>query len=86
VMLVEWSYGPALLAQSAGLAPAPGVAELLQGTAGFEEAITALPGSECHFIASGNGLARAAAAVDPDLLNLVLDALDEAYAHIVVAD
>jgi polysaccharide biosynthesis transport protein len=46
--------------------------------------IARIPGNETHFIACGAPLADPSA-VDADRLNLMLDALDEAYDHIVVA-
>lgn len=84
-MLVEWTYGGAAVAQSVGLDAAPGIAELISGAATFEDVIACIPDSECHFIPSGAGLGAAADTFDADQLNLVLDALDEAYAHIVIA-
>ena len=84
-ILVEWTYTEGLVARHIGLANAPGMAELVTGIATFEDVIASLHGSECHFIPAGEHLADAAPALDPDQLNLVLDALDEAYAHIVVA-
>jgi len=84
VILVEWTYGAAQVARSAGLDAAPGLAELISGEATFENVIGCIPDTECHFIASGAHLGEAAADIDPDQLNLVLDALDEAYAHIVI--
>ena len=84
VMLVEWTYGKALVARQVGLDKAPGLAELISGAATFENVIACIPDTECHFIPSGDTLAEAAPTMDPDQLNLVLDALDEAYAHIVI--
>jgi len=84
VILVEWTYGAVQVARSAGLDAAPGLAELISGEATFENVIGCIPDTECHFIASGAHLGEAATDIDPDQLNLVLDALDEAYAHIVI--
>ena len=83
-ILVEWTFTDGLVARHIGLADAPGMAELVTGTATFEDVIASLPGSQCHFIPAGEQLADASPRLDPDQLNLVLDALDEAYAHIVV--
>ena len=83
-VLIEWSFGGALLARQIGVASAPGMAELVAGSATFEDVIAAVPGTGCHFIAAGHCLGEVEAAFDPDQVNLVLDALDEAYAHIVV--
>ena len=83
-ILVEWSHGTGRLSRVAGLSTGMGMAEVISGAAGFEDVIDGLPGSRCHVIASAGGLADVAGAEDPDHVNLVLDALDEAYAHIVV--
>ena len=84
VMLVEWTYGNALVARQVGLDAQPGIAELISGAATFENVIACVPDTECHFIPPGDDLADAAPTMDCDQLNLVLDALDEAYAHIVI--
>ena len=84
VVLIEWSYGQNGAARQIGAAIAPGMAELVSGAATFEDVITSLPGSECHFIPAGRNLGQVDSAHDPDQVNLILDALDEAYTHIVV--
>ena len=61
------------------------MAELVAGSATFEDVVGMVPGTDCHFIPAGHALGEVPAAFDPDQVNLVLDALDEAYAHIVVA-
>ena len=60
-----------------------GMTDLVLGAGSFEDVVHRLPGSTVHFIASGSPF-TADADVDPDQLNLVLDALDEAYDHIIV--
>jgi succinoglycan biosynthesis transport protein ExoP len=62
----------------------PGLTDLMQGHAGFEDVIGRLPGSNVHLIQPGSPPANKNAVLDPDRLNLTLDALDEAYEHIVV--
>ncbi len=84
VVLVDWNLDGAGCAEAIGIARNPGITDLLQGEASFEGVIAQLPGSEAHFIACGEALADLATAEDADRLNLVLDALDEAYDHIVV--
>ena len=61
----------------------PGLRELLTGEAGFEDVVKNLPNSVVHFIPCGGAL-QDDEAIDADGTNLVLDALDEAYDHIVV--
>jgi hypothetical protein len=62
-----------------------GMNGLLRGEARFEDVIQRIPGSAAHTIASGIMLDVPPAGLDADQLNLILDALDEAYDHIVVA-
>ncbi len=47
--------------------------------------ITPLPGTSVHMIAAGGAMGEAAAAVDRDRINMLLDALDEVYDHIVIS-
>lgn len=83
VLLIDW----ALRKQSAGVRPAradaPGLADLLVGKATFEDVISVLPGSRAHLIPS-TGDACPQAANNPDVLNLILDSLDDAYDHVVI--
>lgn len=83
-ILVEWTYGASMAARLGAGTKAAGMGELIAGVATFEDVITAMPHSECHLITAGQDLAGAAGNLDADELNLMLDALDEAYAHIVV--
>lgn len=63
---------------------APGLSELLSGTARFSDVIRCLPGSDVHVIATGRASAKRGAERDADQLNMILDALDEAYDQIIV--
>lgn len=84
VVLVVWDLaGKALEIPRTSLRK-PGITDLMQGKAGFEEVIGRLPGSSVHLIQPGTPPANKSAVLDPDRLNLTLDALDEAYEHIVV--
>ena len=85
VVLLDWNMAGRGIAQSAGVAGHPGLTELLTGEVSFPDAVTRLPSSPVHFIASGLSLEAIAGDIDAEQLNLVLDALDEAYDHIVVA-
>jgi polysaccharide biosynthesis transport protein len=57
---------------------------VLSGRASFEDVIERLPGSEAHVIAAGSSAAGGAAARDRDRVNMLLDALDETYDHVVI--
>lgn len=84
VILLDWSPSASGILRSTGLDTGRGLNELIQGKASFAEIIQRLPGSTAHAIASGCAN-NSGSNVDPDHLNLVLDALDEAYEFIVVA-
>ena len=83
VILVDWSPSGQGLAATAGVTAAQGLTELLTGAVGFDDVVQKLPQSPVHFISCGAPLDGVD--VDPDQLNLVLDALDEAYDYIVVS-
>ncbi len=84
VILVDWSETGAGFAGSFGLASRPGIIDLIVGTATFDAVIRRVPGSDVHLIACGSPRASAAS-LDADRVNLILDALDEAYDHVIVA-
>jgi capsular polysaccharide biosynthesis protein len=85
VVLIDWSPDGRSMFENLRLPPKPGITDLLEGRASFEDVIARLPGSKAHFISAGAAPADPAAALDPDRINLVLDALDEVYDHIVIA-
>lgn len=84
VMLVDWSSDGHGVAEAIGAQTHPGLAELLQGKARFEDVVARVPGSAAHLIPAGAVALRAEEMLDPDQINLALDALDTAYDHIVV--
>ncbi|HEX9882063.1 MAG TPA: exopolysaccharide transport family protein [Hyphomicrobium sp.] len=83
VMLVDWSLDGHGIAQSLGALPRPGLTELLLGEAKFEDVVARVPASSAQLIAAG-GAAEPDELLEPDQLNLTLDALDTAYDHIIV--
>jgi len=83
-VLVDWSRDGRGIAASLGAAQQPGINDLLDGRASFDDVIVRLPDSDAHFIAAGAPPADASAPLDAGWVNLVLDALDEAYDQIVV--
>ncbi len=84
VILIDWSPEGAGIAAVAGVPARKGLGEVLSGTATFEDVIAPLPGSAAHFITAGSGLV-AERATDRDRINMLLDALDEAYEHVILA-
>lgn len=83
-IVIDWSPDGAGFAQKVGLSRTPGFSELLGGTARFEDVVQRLPKSEAHVIASGAAQSYSTEGPDLNQLNLVLDALDDAYDHIIV--
>jgi len=83
-VLVDWSRDGRGIAAKLGAATRPGMNDLLDGRASFDDVIARLPESDAHFIAAGSAPADPARPLDTDWINLVLDALDEAYDHVVV--
>lgn len=83
-VLVDWNTTGHGIASATGVESAPGLTELLTGQVSFPEAVSRVPGSSVHFIACGSPLDAMADDIGSDQLNLVLDALDEAYDYIVV--
>jgi uncharacterized protein involved in exopolysaccharide biosynthesis len=84
VMLVDWSLDGHGIAESLGLRSRPGFAELLLGESKFEDVVSRMPHSSAQMIAAGGGAVEPEDLLDPDQLNLALDALDTAYDHIIV--
>ena len=84
VVLIDWNLDGAGGAEQLNVSQQPGMTDLLQGNVSFEDVIALLPGTTVQFIACGGKLPDANLGKDADRLNLVLDALDEAYDHIIV--
>lgn len=84
VILLDCSRDGVGIADDALPKPRRGLSDVLSGTATFEDVITPLPGTSVHMIAAGGAVGEAAAAVDRDRINMLLDALDEVYDHIVI--
>lgn len=82
-ILIDWSTDGRGIAEALGARASPGMMELFQGVASLEQVIQALPSpAAMHVIASGlDGFS--ATVLDPDQVNLVLDAIDDVYDHIV---
>jgi uncharacterized protein involved in exopolysaccharide biosynthesis len=81
VVVLDWSVGsvPELSSR-----PKLGLSDVLSGRATFEDVIERLPGSQAHHIHAGLSAAAEASATDPDRVNMLLDALDEAYEHVLI--
>ena len=84
IVLVDWDRNGEHLAKVISGTLSPGMNELLAGEASFEDVIQRVPGSEAHVITAGSFDASAPSEIDAERANLLLDALDEAYDHIIV--
>jgi len=85
VILLDWSLDGVGLAPELGVSPTLGIIDVLSGRASFEDVIDRMAGSEAHVIAAGSSAAGSAAAKDKDRVDMLLDALDDAYDHVVIA-
>ncbi len=83
VILINWNTVGKAIAGLGDDGTGDGISDLVMGRAGFDDVVRRLPGSRAHYIGCGNAVSDPAT-LDPDHLNLVLDALDEAYDHIIV--
>jgi capsular polysaccharide biosynthesis protein/NAD(P)-dependent dehydrogenase (short-subunit alcohol dehydrogenase family) len=85
-IVVDWSVDESGFADRVGLSVSPGFNDLALGDASFEDVIHSLPDGQVHIVPSGTSLGGASVdhAIDPEKLNLLLDALDEAYEQIIV--
>jgi Mrp family chromosome partitioning ATPase len=85
VILIDWAPEGDGVGHALELSAGPGIAELLAGKATFEQIIRRMPGSDAHVIGAGTFEESDAGSPDADRLNLILDALDEAYDQVIVA-
>jgi len=83
VVLIDCGRDSSGVAEKFGFPKAPGFSELTSGKAKFDQVVRRLPDCDAHFISAGGSISGAGLA-DGDLLNMLLDALDEAYDHIVI--
>jgi uncharacterized protein involved in exopolysaccharide biosynthesis len=81
-VVVEWNADGRSIAEALGASRHPGMAELLQGAASLQQVMQLLPGSTgLHFVAPGEA-SSSVAMRDADQVNLVFDAIDDAYDHV----
>jgi uncharacterized protein involved in exopolysaccharide biosynthesis len=85
VILLDWSLDGVGLAAELGVSSTLGIIDVLSGRASFEDVIGRMADSAAHVIAAGSSAAGMAAARDKDRVNMLLDALDDAYDHVVIA-
>jgi Mrp family chromosome partitioning ATPase len=84
VVLVDFAFGAPNLSVISTDPNAPGIAELVRGTAGFGDIITRDQYSQVHLVATGAvGVDGPALAASP-MLGTVVEALAQSYDHVVV--
>jgi uncharacterized protein involved in exopolysaccharide biosynthesis len=84
-ILLNWQSQDGCLAGTSGEARSLGFTDVLCGRASLEEALARLPNSAAHLMVAGAGSVGGAVRKDKDRVNMLLDALAEAYDHIVIA-
>ncbi|MFV0297852.1 MAG: GumC family protein [Hyphomicrobiaceae bacterium] len=84
VILMDWSLDGQGAAGKLGVPSSPGFTDVLQGTHTFEDVIGSDEPSGMHILPCGTAPDRREIALDPERLNMLLDALDEAYGDVVV--
>ena len=85
-IVIDWSVDETGFCRRIGLGARPGFNDLARGGASFEDVIKSLPDGVVHIVPCGSSITGHALdqALDPEKLNLLLDALDEAYDQIIV--
>jgi uncharacterized protein involved in exopolysaccharide biosynthesis/Mrp family chromosome partitioning ATPase len=84
VVLVDWSLDGHGISEGLGIPGRPGFSDLLAGNVTFEDVIRVMPDGHVHLLPCGAARVEASGPIDPDRLNLLLDALDEAYSDLVI--
>ena len=84
VVLVDLALANPDLAVIACYPSAPGIAELIRGTASYGEVITRDRHSPLHLVLSGHALADTEAVIASQRLSITLEALARSYDHLVI--
>ena len=84
VVLIDLAFGAPNLSVISTDPNAPGIAELVRGTASFGDIITRDQYSSVHLVATGNVGADGAALAASPMLATVIEALMHSYNHVVI--
>jgi uncharacterized protein involved in exopolysaccharide biosynthesis/Mrp family chromosome partitioning ATPase len=84
VVLVDLAFGAPNLSVISTDSKAPGIAELVQGTASFGDIITRDQYSNVHVVATGNVGSNGTALAASPVLATVIEALVRSYDHVVI--
>lgn len=86
IVLIDWSLDGRGISEALGVPSGPGFTDLMAGTHMFEDVLRMLPDGDVHIVPCGAAVADAnRQTLDADRLNMLLDALDEAFDDVVVA-
>ncbi len=83
VLLVDWSLEGQRLHPDIDIGDAASLVDVISGHSEFDDILVTLPDNNVHYVYSTAKPARNEL-LDEEGLNLVLDALDEAYDHVIV--
>jgi uncharacterized protein involved in exopolysaccharide biosynthesis/Mrp family chromosome partitioning ATPase len=84
VVLVDLAFSSPNLSVISTEPTAPGIAELVRGTASFGEVITRDQYSRVHLVAAGNVGSDVATLASSPMLATVIEALSHSYEHVVI--
>ena len=84
VVLVDLAFSTPNLSVISTEPKAPGIAELVRGTASFGEVITRDQYSRVHLVTAGNVGVDVAALASSPMLSTVIEALSHSYEHVVI--
>ena len=83
VVLIDWETGENSVVAKLGRNTAPGILDLIDGRVGFTDILRPVPGCNVHIISAGLAELEMSAEEEKAQIELILDALDETYDHIV---
>ena len=83
VVLIDWETGSNSVATLLGMDNAPGINDLIEERVGFKDVVRAIPASSMHLMPMGTSTQELDGDARKTQLELILDALDETYDHIV---
>jgi len=83
VVLIDWETGTNSVAALLEMDDAPGINDVIEGRAGFKDVVSAIPASSIHLMPMGTLSQELDGDARRTQLELILDALDETYDHIV---
>ena len=83
VVLIDWETGENSVVAKMGCKTSPGILDLIDGRVGFTDILQPMSGCKVHIISAGLAELDMSAEEEKAQIELILDALDETYDHIV---